>query len=532
MNRLLKRVSTVIAISIIGLMIPAGLMVAAANPMAMTIASSANPSVYGQTVIFTVSGLPQALSGLNEEVTFSDNGVNIGTGTINNGTASLSTAFLPAGPNIITADYAGDTNFPAEVAEDPTTNQLYLAQEVDMYMTSSANPSTLGSPVTFTVNGLPLLLNGELVVFKDGDTPIGTGIVCNGSASLQTNMLPMGENPVTAYCYVMVKDVVAYSFESNTIVQDVRADFPISLSSTLNPSTYGDSVTFNATGFPAETNGQTVKFMDGTTNLTPTPVMIVSGAASFTTSSLSAASHSITVVYAGDTDYNPASSSIVTQVVNKASVTVTLASSLNPSPFGSSVTFTASGLPNVSGESVIFMDGTTAIGTGMISGGKATFSTNTLAVGSHNITAVYSGDANYMNDTSAILAQVVNKTNVIIVLSVNNGTIASGGSVTLTATGIPMDGLTESVQFMDGSTPIGSPVTASNGTAVLVTTTLPLGDNSITVDYPGDTNYNTTVSNVEVVTVDQSTTINNSTTPTGSASNPQTGDPTDRKSVV
>ena len=89
--------------------------------------------------------------------------------------------------------------------------------------------------------------------------------------------------------------------------------------------------------------------------------------------------------------------------------TTALASSLNPSTFGQSVTFTAT----VSGSSptgtVQFRDGATNLGSPVTaSDGIATFTTSTLAVGSHPITAVYSGDANNLTSTSNTVNQAVN----------------------------------------------------------------------------------------------------------------------------
>ena len=57
-----------------------------------------------------------------------------------------------------------------------------------------------------------------------------------------------------------------------------------------------------------------------------------------------------------------------------------------------------------------FMDGTTSLGSVSLASGSATFSTSSLAVGSHNITAVYGGNANFTTSTSSpALSQVVNK---------------------------------------------------------------------------------------------------------------------------
>jgi large repetitive protein len=87
-----------------------------------------------------------------------------------------------------------------------------------------------------------------------------------------------------------------------------------------------------------------------------------------------------------------------------------LASSQNPSNFGQSVTFTASVAPQFSGTvkgSVTFYDGTTILKTASLSGGVAKFTTSTLTVGGHTITATYNGDANFTG-SSASLTQTVN----------------------------------------------------------------------------------------------------------------------------
>ena len=56
------------------------------------------------------------------------------------------------------------------------------------------------------------------------------------------------------------------------------------------------------------------------------------------------------------------------------------------------------------------MDGSTTLGTGSVDGsGVATFTTSTLAVGSHSLSAVYSGDANFTGSTSSSVNQVVNQ---------------------------------------------------------------------------------------------------------------------------
>ena len=91
--------------------------------------------------------------------------------------------------------------------------------------------------------------------------------------------------------------------------------------------------------------------------------------------------------------------------------TTSLVSSVNPSSFGQSVTFTATvtGHGNrIPTGTVSFMDGTTDLeNAGLNSSGVAKFSTSALAVGTHSMTAVYSGDAHFGSSTSPVLYQVV-----------------------------------------------------------------------------------------------------------------------------
>jgi hypothetical protein len=152
----------------------------------------------------------------------------------------------------------------------------------------------------------------------------------------------------------------------------------------------------------------TVTFKDGYTTLGTGS--LVNGKATFTTSSLSVASHSITGVYGGATNFNGSTSAALTQTVKQATTSTTMASSLNPSTFGKSVTFTATvtssgGTPT---GTVTFKDGSTTLGTGTLSSGKATYSTSALTKGSHSITGVYGASTNYSGSTSAVLTQTVN----------------------------------------------------------------------------------------------------------------------------
>jgi uncharacterized repeat protein (TIGR03803 family) len=183
------------------------------------------------------------------------------------------------------------------------------------------------------------------------------------------------------------------------------------LTTSLNPSTYGQAVTFSAavtSSLGAPPDGETVTFMKGATVLgTGT---LSGGWASFAASTLPVGTNAVRAVYGGDSKFGYSTSNTVKQVVNKATTMTTLASSLNPSNFGQSVTFTTSVTPQFSGTvkgTVTFYDGTTALKTVYLSGEVAKYTTSTLTAGSHSITATYNGNASFIG-SSASLTQTVN----------------------------------------------------------------------------------------------------------------------------
>jgi hypothetical protein len=192
---------------------------------------------------------------------------------------------------------------------------------------------------------------------------------------------------------------------------DVRAVSTITLTSSSNPSIYGQPVTFTSaftSTIGAPPDGESVTFMKGKTILGTGTLSRAS--ATFTTSTLPVATNAITAVYGGDSNFGPSTSTAVKQVVDKATTTTALASSSNPSTVGQTVTFTATITPQFATKvtgSVTFYDGTTALKTVAVSSNKAKLAASTLAAGSHNITATYNGSTSFTG-SSASLTQKVN----------------------------------------------------------------------------------------------------------------------------
>jgi hypothetical protein len=271
------------------------------------------------------------------------------------------------------------------------------------------------------------------------------------------------------------------------------------IASSMPTSQYLQPVTFTATVSPSVANG-TVQFFDGAASLGT--VALSGGSASLTTATLTSGTHSITATYSGDTSYASSTSSSLTQTVTggTGATTTALTSSLNPSAYGQQVTFTATVSPSGASGTVTFMDGGSTLGTAALdASGVATLSVSSLAVGSHSITAAYSGDGTHDSSTSAALSQTVGTASTTTTVASSPNPSKSGRLVTFTAT-VSSAAATGTVQFLDGSTPVGT-VVLSSGSASLSTAALSTGKHSITAQYGGDGNFSGSTSAVLVQTV-------------------------------
>jgi len=280
-------------------------------------------------------------------------------------------------------------------------------------------------------------------------------------------------------------------------VYQLKQSAAVTVTSSSNPSVFGQPVTFTATLTPANATG-TVQFLDGVTNL-GAPVTVSNGTATLLTSSLSIGGHSITAVYSGDGNFAGNTGSLPIQTVNQAQSSTNISSSVNPSVFGQPVLFTAtvSAAPPGAGTltgTLQFKDGTTNLGAPVaVNNGSATFTTSSLALGPHSITAVYTGDSNFAGSTGSLPTQTVNQAQSSTNISSSTNPSMFRQTVLFTATvsaappgaGTP----TGTLQFKDGTTNLGAPVAVSSGSATFSTSSLAVGQHSITAVYSGDSNF-------------------------------------------
>ncbi|WP_143198663.1 Ig-like domain repeat protein [Bradyrhizobium sp. AS23.2] len=274
------------------------------GPIGQTItfgAQAAQTFVGGGT--FAINPLATASSGL--AVAYSS--LTTGVCTVSGSTVTM----ISAGTCTLAADQAGNgTTYAA--ASQVTQNVALAMATSSVALIASLNPSLLGQAITFTTTVSGSSPTG-MVTFKDGATTLGTGTLSSGQATLTTSALTSGTHAITA---VYGGDTNNTSGTSSVLSQAVnQAATTTVLVSSVNPSTPGQAVTFTATvtsggGTPAGT----VSFNDGGTAIGR--ATLAGGIATLTTSALTAGTHTITAVYAGNGNLTASTSAALLQAVN------------------------------------------------------------------------------------------------------------------------------------------------------------------------------------------------------------------------
>jgi hypothetical protein len=475
----------------------------------ITVSGSPNPAMAGQQVTFTATATPNSGNNPTGTVTFMDGSTTLGTGTFalvgGQDQASFTTTTpLSAGSHTITANYGGDALFGSTSG---STTETINALATSTTVSGSPNPSNAETVVTFTAvvtSTSPGTPTGT-VTFLDGSTTIGTGTlaVVGGfdQATFSTSTLSAGSHSIAA----SYGGDAVFGTSSGSTTQTVNAlGTATSVSGSPNPANVGQAVTFTAiitTTFAGTPTG-TVTFVDGNTTIGTGTLAVVGGVdqATFTTSTLSSGSHTITANYGGDSFFGPSSGS--TGQVVKAPSSTTVSGLPNPINVGQQVTFTAvvsSTSPGTPSGTVTFMDGSTTLGTVALAvvGGsdQATFTTTSpLAIGSHTITASYSGDTIF-SVSSGSFTETVNALTTSTSLNGAPNPVNFGQQVTFTAVvsstfpGTPSG----TVAFLDGSTTLATVTLGMVGglDQATFTTTVPLsvGKHTITANYSGDTTF-------------------------------------------
>jgi hypothetical protein len=541
------------------------LPVTAAPTKVSVVPSTSSPTV-DTSVTFNVTVAPNVAgtlsitanqAALSGNVTVSDGGTPISTcnnlsvsSTNGTATTSCSSNTLTVGTHSITVQFTNPNSNYLASASTPPQASVDVGKADTSTTVSSTGTWTVNQTVALTATVTPhtpvLLSNTGTVSFSDTggtinncsaavtvDPATGTAS-CNaivataGSHSIRA--VYNGDNSYNATTTANATPLPETAAKDNTTTSLVRSG--------TGTSALNASVTFTATvsrpgGATVPLSVGTVSFSDnGAAISTCASQTVTGGVANCPYAGLPAGSHTITATYSNDPNYNDSPSNFVSQTVNKSASAVTIspaAGSPDPSTVNQSVTFnivvTPIGNP-VPLTGTLTVTDTVNGGTTSLSGctkfdpatGTESCTTQALVLGSHVLTATYTNDASYPAPLPApTVAQTVNPG--VVGISVTGASpVAFNNSVTFTATITPPagpTGLNGTVEFTDtpsGGSPVDIPGCSTaginSGKAICTTSTLSLGNHTITAIYNGDQNFKSPATgNTFPVTVSQATGI-------------------------
>jgi hypothetical protein len=431
---------------------------------------------------------------------------------------------------IATADVNGDGNLDLVVADGSTETALY-----GINVLYGNGDGTFGSPSNYpvTTNSLPLNsvavadLNGDGVIdiVAAGDE-ISTVSVLLGSLSTSATATLTGVSPVGSASGLDGIEAsyggdsyYAASSSGLTYLAPLPVPTSLALVSNISTITVGGQVTLTATVSPGSAQNYaatgTVTFYENGTSIGT--VGVSNGVATLKPGLTVVQTDSFTATYTGDSNFVGSSSSSTVQVSVQQAATALVVTTNPPvsMTYGAAVLVTAvlspyniSGVTSTDNEVVTFYDNGTSLGTQKLSSSVATFVIGEPVAGSHSYTATYGGDANFITSTSLATALVVNKAATGMAVTTNPVSSSTyGQSVELNATFSPNKGSSdttngEMVTFYDNGVSLGTPATLNSEAASFsITTLLPVGIHNFTVSYPGDGNFNSSISPATALTV-------------------------------
>lgn len=305
--------------------------------------------------------------------------------------------------------YAGDGGpaanaemyFPTGVAVDSSGDVNVLSAR----QSGSVNPNNCGLRKVIAAGSLAgniYTVAGNGICGYSGDSSLATSAEISSGYASSVAIDSLGNLYIPDYANSRIR-----AFGASSVITPT-----LSLSTSGTPSTFGGALTITATISSFATG--TVTFYDGGVAI---GTGTISGStATLTTNTLTAGTHTFTVRWAGNAEFGAATSTVFSQVINKATPAISISTSTTSAVYGTPITFTAAASPALATGTITFETGSTVLGSASLANGTASLTTTALQAGSDPITAIYGGDSNDFSSSGVLQSAVqVNKMTLTIV---------------------------------------------------------------------------------------------------------------------
>jgi hypothetical protein len=436
---------------------------------------------------------------------------------------------LHAGPHTLSVLYAGDTSFaPSTGAATQTVATAGTTTTLNTTPSPSAEDQAVAITATVTAvapgSGAP---TGTVTFFSDGDA-IGAATLNsaggNSEATVSVSTLAPGTHVMTA-AYAGDGDFVASTATpvSQTVISGAAVQATVTqVSSSVNPSTYGELITFTAVVSAADgvPNGAVQFSVDGTNVGDPVPLDAQGVAVSPTLASPDPGDHTVIAAFVPAAGY-AASGDSTTQTIADAGVDVQIDSSQPNTEYGAPVTFTAKvastqiGTGKPTGVVQFRVDGKPLGDAVALEDGTATSAPiSTLLPGDHLVSVLYSGDVDFvagLATTTQSVAKVATGTTLTASRTSSSYLDPVSFTATVTPAGSSLGVPGGTVTFSDGSATLATvaiaPASGTAAAATIVLSTLGGGSHSIKATYSGSSAFEASASNTVTVSVARRATI-------------------------
>jgi hypothetical protein len=423
------------------------------------------------------------------------------------GHCTLDLAFSTLGVHNLQFEYSGDAlNSDAAVFFPVTVGQNFPT----VTLTSDKAPAEFYQSINFTANLSDTSATGTVQFFADG-VGMQSCVIQAGTCTSFFYRLSVGTHSVVA---VYSGDTMTAGATSPALTQIViPAATTTTIASSEHPFAYGAGLALTGT----VTNGGAgptgaIQFED----VTSTPEVILgtcelAGASScilVLTTPLSIGNHTLVAEYVSDGNYAGSKSAQLSQEISKPTASVAVVSSKASAKLGEAVTLTVNVAPNGSPATgtAQFKDGNENFGPVLdLVSGSASITTSTLTAGAHNISAIYSGDVQHNQTTSAVLVQTILYP-VSVSMSIDPVTLAFADTTIISTKVSSAYGDPEGVVVIEEELPNGADIVL--GSCTLTTqvcthslSTLAVGTHEIYVEYGGQNNFASGASRRLLVTV-------------------------------